>query len=501
MNKKIFILLLIIASLGACRNKQSAELDRGHDHDEVKILITTYSEDFEIFAEADPFVQGKASNILAHFTHLEDFKPLTEASITMSLVVGTKGIRQTVDTPLKEGIYSFRLQPETTGMGRIFFDISLNDSIYRIEGGRFMVFADEHSAIHAAEESALEHPAAISFTKEQSWLVDFETTTAKSRSLGVVIKTVGEIIPARDEEITLSAKTQGIVRFINNTLYEGIRLHNGEVLMNISGEGLAEGNASQRYQEARNNFQRARADYERLSSLAESRIVSQAELLEAENEYQNARAVFENLSRNFSESGQQVKSPKQGFLTNLFVSNGEFVEAGQALASVSSNNNLVIKTQIQQRYAPMLPNIKTANLITNEGDVYSLDSLNGSILSYARSINNESHLLPVYLQLEQNPGWIAGSLLDVFLKTSGTEEQITVPVTALVEEQGNYFVFVQIHPESFEKREVKTGQSDGEYIEILRGLSANERIISRGALLVKMAAASGAIDPHSGHVH
>ncbi|MFW5725040.1 MAG: efflux RND transporter periplasmic adaptor subunit, partial [Bacteroidota bacterium] len=60
---------------------------------------------------------------------------------------------------------------------------------------------------------------------------------------------------------------------------------------------------------------------------------------------------------------------------------------------------------------------------------------------------------------------------------------------------------VQLHPESFAKREVFTGITDGLRTEIVRGLREKERIVSQGAMLVKMAAASSELDPHSGHVH
>ena len=78
---------------------------------------------------------------------------------------------------------------------------------------------------------------------------------------------------------------------------------------------------------------------------------------------------------------------------------------------------------------------------------------------------------------------------------------MTVPNSSLVEEMGNYFVFVQLTPEFFEKREVKTGKSNGLRTEILSGLKENERIVGKGAVLVKLAQASGKLDAHAGHVH
>ena len=71
----------------------------------------------------------------------------------------------------------------------------------------------------------------------------------------------------------------------------------------------------------------------------------------------------------------------------------------------------------------------------------------------------------------------------------------------MVEEYGNYFVLVQLNPEIFEKREVKVGLSDGLYTEVRNGLSESDRIVSKGAVIVKLAAVSNSLDPHAGHVH
>lgn len=89
----------------------------------------------------------------------------------------------------------------------------------------------------------------------------------------------------------------------------------------------------------------------------------------------------------------------------------------------------------------------------------------------------------------------------MYLKTTANTQALTIPNEALMEEQGNYFVYVQINPELFEKREVFPGATDGLRTELIKGISMNDRIVTRGATLVKLSQASGALDAHSGHVH
>ena len=92
MRHLIYVLVLLTA-FSACSKKQVETTEHEHDHGAVKLKLTAYSDQFELFAEADPFVKGEPTKILAHFTNLNDFKPLNDASITARLIIRNKEIR------------------------------------------------------------------------------------------------------------------------------------------------------------------------------------------------------------------------------------------------------------------------------------------------------------------------------------------------------------------------------------------------------------------------
>jgi hypothetical protein len=163
---------------------------------------------------------------------------------------------------------------------------------------------------------------------------------------------------------------------------------------------------------------------------------------------------------------------------------------------------LVLNAYVQQKYIGVLSSIYSANIKTlHNNKTYSFEELNGKVLSYGKSASDDNYLLPVNLQIDNKDNFVQGSFVEVYLKTITNTQAITVPNTALLEEQGNYFIFVQISPELFEKREVKIAGTDGFRTEIELGLHESERIISKGAMLVKLAQSSSALDAHSGHVH
>jgi multidrug efflux pump subunit AcrA (membrane-fusion protein) len=61
-------------------------------------------------------------------------------------------------------------------------------------------------------------------------------------------------------------------------------------------------------------------------------------------------------------------------------------------------------------------------------------------------------------------------------------------------------VFVQTGGETFERRPVTLGHQDGGFVEVLEGVKPGERVASRGAFLIRLAAMSSTVPAH-GHVH
>lgn len=77
-------------------------------------------------------------------------------------------------------------------------------------------------------------------------------------------------------------------------------------------------------------------------------------------------------------------------------------------------------------------------------------------------------------------------------------EVLAVPAGAIVDEGGYSVVYVQIGGESFERRPVGAGVRDGQWVELRDGVKAGERIVTRGAYAVRLAAAT---PPAAGHGH
>ena len=194
-------------------------------------------------------------------------------------------------------------------------------------------------------------------------------------------------------------------------------------------------------------------------------------------------------------------SPKNGYVSSCLVKSGDYVSVGQPLAVVSSNSRLYLTADVSERYAALLPRIREANFrLQYMDEVLSVSSFGGRLVSYGRNTGEESPYIPVTFVFDGTEGIIPGSFAEIWLKSGVRDNVISVPVSALTEEQGAYFVYVQLDEDCYRKQPVLLGATDGVRTEILSGVTEGDRVVVEGAIHVKLASASNAIPAHT-HNH
>jgi cobalt-zinc-cadmium efflux system membrane fusion protein len=88
----------------------------------------------------------------------------------------------------------------------------------------------------------------------------------------------------------------------------------------------------------------------------------------------------------------------------------------------------------------------------------------------------------------------------VRIYTAAGQSAPAVRDAAVIDDGGRPVVFVQLKGEAFSRRPVKLGNRQGDYVQILEGVKPGERVVTRGAYLIRLAAMSTSIPAH-GHVH
>ena len=299
-----------------------------------------------------------------------------------------------------------------------------------------------------------------------------------------VIPASGQILAVQGDEAAVVASTAGVVSFVR-PLTEGMRIAAGNAVLNVSGSRIQDGDAVNR---ARIAYETAKDEYERASKLVDSQIVSRKDFNVLKEAYENARVAYEALSPSHDGKGVSVQAPISGYVKSCLVKEGDYVTVGQPLLTITQTRRLRLRADVSERYYPALRKVSSANFRTSYDErVYRLDSLGGRLLSYGKSTGDTSYYIPVTFEFDNRGEMLPGAFVEVWLLSDGREGVISVPLSALTEEQGVKF-------------EVKTGLDDGTHVEILSGLKEGDRLVTEGAIHVKLASASNAIPAHT-HNH
>lgn len=353
----------------------------------------------------------------------------------------------------------------------------------------------DKEAAHSEETEA--HSDEIILPKAKAEAAGVKSFVIEPATFQQVIKTSGQVLAAQGDESVAVATVAGVVSF-RGQVTEGLSVGRGTPLVTISSNNIADGDPVQR---ARIAYDVSKKEYERMKALIKNKIVSDKEFAQAEQNFENARISYEALAKNHSAGGQNITAPIGGYVKSILVKEGDYVTIGQPLVSITQNRRLFLRAEVSEKYYPSLRTISSANFQTPyNNQVYELKELSGKFLSFGKASGDNSYYVPVTFEFDNKGDVIPGSFVEVYLLSSPMENVISLPRTALTEEQGVFFAYLQLDEEGYKKQEVTLGADNGKSVQIVKGVKAGDRVVTEGAYQVRLASASNAIPAHS-HEH
>lgn len=359
-----------------------------------------------------------------------------------------------------------------------------------------LVHDHEHEHEHGHEHSGHEghnHGAGqeITLEPEQAASMGVKTAVVEAGPFAGTIRATGKITESTQGSGMITAPTSGIFRFKGN-IVAGTRVGAGTTVGTVSSTNVSGGDANAA---ALAELNSARQELERLKPLYEKKLVTAEKFNAAQAAYDVAKARYSP-----SAATGAVTSPCAGTIKEIMVENGQYVEAGTPIALVSNNSSLTLTVDVPERYSGRLGEVTDARIIT-PGDRSAVDvsALGGKKIP-STGITVTPGYIPVIFSLDSNDGRLrAGSVAEVYLLCERRDNVISVPLTAVTEQQGNHFVFVKVDDEGYIKSPVRLGERDGKSVEVLSGLHAGDEVVTEGVTALRLAETSGNVP--EGHTH
>jgi membrane fusion protein, heavy metal efflux system len=486
----------------------------GHAHAEAEepepIAVTRWSDRHELFVEFPLPEPSKPVSFHAHLTRLGDFQAVTQGRFTVRFKsAATVAAEARVDRVKRPGIFTPALTAPAAGSYQL-------EMVYDHEG-KPDVFDCGTVQVGGPPPKEAEPSGALSFLKEQQWKVPFATAWAKKHPLSRELEVPGTVEPAGGEQLTVGAPTGG--RFFHNPkleLAEGRTVKKGDVLGFIapSVAGDDYGRLQLSVDESRIDKERAELEIARVEPLVSQGLLPERRLLDLRAQLASSGARLEAAQKRLGRviapggaGGLPIKSTLAGVVTQVLVSNGEPVEGGAALARIGGTDHVWIRARFVAKppselrgarpSAVRLPDRKRIELTESRARLLSSQPVVEPASRVATWIVDVAPMAPSGGTAPAGATDLTvGSSVVVELAIGAPRTVLAVPRSAVVEVNTRPFVFVQIHGESFEKRAVQLGAASGDLVEIERGVSENERIVTRGGFDVHLASLMGSVESH-----
>ncbi|MGN7205829.1 efflux RND transporter periplasmic adaptor subunit [Pedobacter sp. SAFR-022] len=249
---------------------------------------------------------------------------------------------------------------------------------------------------------------------------------------------------------------------------------------------------------AKSNRDRTKKDAERYTKLAEQDAVARqrvdyalTDLANAESQVAAAEAQLSAASSDLQRS--VIVSPLTGTIGISQVKLGAFATPGTTvLNTVSTNDPIAVDIAVNQREIPRFLALQKNNAVVADS-VFSIQGQDGTmyraqgkIVAIDRAVDPQTGTIKVRISYPNKEGRLfAGMNVNLQALNRGQKEELVIPYKAVVEQLGEFNVFVVGDSSKAEARLVKLGRQFQTNVVVSEGLKKGETIVVDGVQNVR----------------
>ncbi len=277
----------------------------------------------------------------------------------------------------------------------------------------------------------------------------------------------------------ISTKISGIVETIHCS--QGDYVKKGQILCTVSTNELIV--LQQDFAETSAILKRLKADYERSKALFNEKIGAEKDFIAIESEYKAMMAKYQSLKLRLKllkldvskiEAGElysvlSIIAPINGYITNLNIVLGQFIEQQKNLIEIVNVNQLQLKLSVFENDLKELnigQNIKFNSL----GEPNSIHY--ATLSSVGRTINLESKTIQCIAKIKNEHSFINHSYIEARIIVNQREAK-ALPNEAILKSGKDYYVFIVEKSDNqiyyLRKMNVNIGSVSNGFSEIIAG--------------------------------
>jgi len=331
------------------------------------------------------------------------------------------------------------------------------------------------------------------YQKSQTPEIVFETTTPFKSNIIKKTTATGSVVPRKEIEI------KPVVSGIIDEIYveEGQMIKKGDLIakIRIIPNMINLNNAQSRIDVAKINLDDAKRNYNRQLELFEKGVIAKADFESYEIAYRNAQEELETAEETLeliqegqikkpgSATNTIVKSTIDGMLLDIPVEIGDQVieannfNAGTTIASVADMGEMVFEGNIDESEVGKIKEGMPLILTIGALEDVTFDAKLEHISPKGAEINGAVQFeIKADVKLKEDQFVRAGYSANADIVLDRVDSVLAISESVLKFDDDTTYVEVEVGEQQFEKRIIQTGLSDGINIEVISGLSENDKI-------------------------
>ena len=359
----------------------------------------------------------------------------------------------------------------------------------------FLIACGGNETVENQESEIEETSTTLIVTNAQFELGKMELGTLTEQSFNNVVKANGALDVPPENKATVSAYFGGYVKSIS--LLQGQKIAKGQTLFVLENPDYIQ--VQQDFLEAKSQLSYLKSDYERQKELAANNVSSQKTFLKAESEYKMTLAKYESLKKKLQlmninpnsvteynmNSTITVKSPIAGFVTSVLATKGLFLNPSDIALTIMNTDHMHVELNIfEQDLTNVAIDQDVTFRIQNSNTIYKAKVylINKAIDTENRTIKLHCHFINEEDAIALTPGMFVEA--EIY---ASSDSSLALPTNSVVSIENKSYILLKKERSkneiTFERVEVKPGQINGNYIEILnsRGFKSDDQFLINGA--------------------
>jgi cobalt-zinc-cadmium efflux system membrane fusion protein len=183
-----------------------------------------------------------------------------------------------------------------------------------------------------------------------------------------------------------------------------------------------------------------------------------------------------------------MTAPIAGVVVDRQVGPGQFLQSGSAtpVFTIADPSSVWLLANVRETDAGL---VKVGQSVEVRVLAYPKRAFKARVTYVAALVDSVTHRLPVRAEIDNHDGALKPEMFASFrILTSDASQSPAIPAGAVIYEGSGAHVWVLREDGLLELRAIQTGRSSDALIEILDGLKAGERVVTKGGLFIDQVA-------------